>query len=108
MRIVVKNANEFPEVKEIKGTLENLQAIVGGYIQCLPVFDNVLCVCNEEGKILGLPENFMFMNDIIVGNVFFCAGAEEEFESLTDKQVHNVMLVMNTIERSRRINNRNK
>ena len=93
MKIVVKNVNENPVVKEIKGTLENLKEIVGGYIECFPVFENVLCVCNEEGKLLGLPANFRCNNDIIVGNVFFCAGGEEEFISLNEKQIDTIMRI---------------
>lgn len=103
MRIVVKKANELPEVKEIKGTLENLKEIVGGYIECINVFDNILCVCNEEGKLLGLPVNFLFMNDVIVGDVFFCAGGEEDFESLNDEQVEDIMLIMNAVEKAKRL-----
>ena len=103
MRIVIKKAGQFPEVKEIKGTLENLQEIVGGYIQCFYIYDNLICVCNEEGKLLGLPENFLFMGDFIVGDVFFCAGAEEEFVSLSDTQVQDIMKVMTAVEKARRM-----
>lgn len=97
MKIVVKNVYENPKVMEIKGTLENLKEIVGGYIKCFPVFENVLCVCNEEGKLLGLPQNFMFKgfgnDEVIAGNVFFCAGVEEEFASLTDEQIDTIMRI---------------
>lgn len=103
MRIVIKKVGQFPEVREIKGTLENLKEIVGGYIECINMFDNVLCVCNEEGKLLGLPANFLFMNDIIVGDVFFCAGGEEDFESLNDNQVQDIMMVMTAVEKARRM-----
>lgn len=98
MRIVVKKAGHNPEVKEIQGTLENLKEIVGGYIECFHIFDNILCVCNEEGKLMGLPPNFVFNGDIIVGDVFFCAGGEEDFESLNDDQVEFLMVVMNYFE----------
>lgn len=95
MRIVVKKVGQAPEVREIIGTLENIQKIVGGYIECFPVFDNVLCVCNEEGKLLGLPANFKFgsfgNDDTIVGDVFFCAVVEDEFASLSGKQVALIM-----------------
>lgn len=103
MRIVIKKAGQFPEVKEIKGTLENLKEIVGGYIECISIYDNLICVCNEEGKLLKLPPNFLFMGDIIVGDVFFCAGAEEEFISLSDNQVQDIMTVMTTVEKVRRM-----
>ncbi len=103
MRIVIKKVGQFPEVREIKGTLENIKEIVGGYIECFPVFDNVLCVCNEEGKLLKLPANFLFGGDVIVGDVFFCAGGEEDFESLKDHQVEVLMNTMTAVEKVRRM-----
>lgn len=99
MKIVVKKAGQNPEVKEIKGTLENLKELVGGYIECVDFgFNNILMICNEEGKLLGLPPNFVFRGDIIVGDVFFCSGCEEDFESLTDDQVEFLMVIMNYFE----------
>ena len=97
MKIVVKKVGQLPEVRDIPGTLENIQEIVGGYIECLPIFSNVLCVCNEEGKLLGLPVNFFFEGDFIVGDVFFCAGLEEEFGSLSDLQIEILMTALSQI-----------
>ena len=37
--------------------LEELSAIVGGYIECLNFTDGSLLVCNEEGKLMNLPYN---------------------------------------------------
>lgn len=95
MKIVVKKVGQNPEIKEIEGALENYQEIVGGYIECFPVFDNVLCVCNEEGKLNGLPVNFVFGGDIIVGDVFFVAADNEDFESLNDTQINILMIAFN-------------
>ena len=82
-------------VKEIDGSLASMQAIVGGFIQAVEPFDdpNVLLVCNEEAKLLGLPENRFLRNrngipyDIIHGTFFLAQGSGEEFCSLTDKQI---------------------
>ena len=99
MKIVVKRAGKNPEVKEIKETLENLQEIVGGYIECIDFgFSNILLVCNEEGKLLGLPANFVFRGDVIVGDVFFCSAGREDFGSLTDDQIVFLMVIMNYFE----------
>lgn len=98
MKVVIKKVGQMPEAKEIKGTLENLQEIVGGYIECVGVFDNILCVCNEEGKMLKLPPNFILNGDIIVGDVFFCAGGEEDFESLDDEQIQTIMNILYVFE----------
>ena len=69
--------------------------IVGGFIQAVEPFEdpNVLLVCNEEAKLLGLPENRFLRNrngvpyDIIHGTFFLAQGSGEEFCSLTDKQI---------------------
>lgn len=107
MRIVVKKVCQLPEVREIKGTLENLKDIVGGYIECFPMFENILCVCNEDGKLIGLPVNFLYKSDVIVGDVFFCSGGEEDFESLNDKQVDLIMQLMTAIENVRQLKRQN-
>ena len=91
MKIIVKKADQIPEVREVENELHVFQEIVGGYIECFPIFDNVLCVCNEEGKIKGLPINFVFAGDIIVGDVFFCAENEGDFESLDTYQINMLM-----------------
>lgn len=94
MKIVVKKVGYEPEVKEINNELSEFQDIVGGYIECVSLFDNVVCVCNEEGKLLRLTPNFIFNGDVIVGDVFFCAAGEEDFESLNDEQIDLVMTVL--------------
>lgn len=103
LKIVVKKAGQDPEVREIKGTLENIQEIVGGYIECFNLgFGNILCVCNEEGKLMGLKPNFIFNGDTVVGDVFFCAGGEEDFESLTDDQIEFIITMMHIFETEKR------
>ena len=95
MRILVVEPTKDPYVKEIDGSLKSMQAIVGGYIQTVEPFEdhNVLLVCNEEAKLLGLPENRFLRNrngipyDIIHGTFFLAQGNGESFCSLTDKQI---------------------
>ena len=98
MKIIVKKAGQIPEVREGENELHVFQEIVGGYIECFPIFDNVLCVCNEEGKLKGLPINFAFAGDIIVGDVFFCAENEGDFESLNAHQINILMRAFTLIE----------
>lgn len=98
MKIVVKKVGQKPEAKEINGELHEMQEIVGGYIECINIVENILCVCNEEGKLMGLTPNFAFGEDIIVGDVFFCVGGEEDFESLSDDQIEFLMVTMNLFE----------
>ena len=51
MRILVVEPERRPEVREIYGSLESMQKVVGGYIQALyPFNDSVALVVNDEGK----------------------------------------------------------
>lgn len=48
-----------PEIKEIDGTLEAMQELVGGNIETVP-YENIrgmVCVLNEKGKIDGMDPN---------------------------------------------------
>ena len=98
MRIVVKRVGQYPEMKEIPCELGVMQKIVGGYIECINITNNILCVCNEEGKLMGLEPNFIFNNDMIVGDVFFCTPGEEDFESLSVADTDWLMNVLNLME----------
>lgn len=101
MRIVVKKAGQFPEMREIPNELSELQSIVGGYIECIHISGNILCVCNEEGKLKGLAPNFIFGNDMIVGDVFFCSANGEDFDNLSAADTDWLMNVLNLMEMKR-------
>lgn len=61
-------------------SLEFMQSVVGGYIEIAHIGNDMLLVCNEEGKLIGLPFNTAAtvfcaahgFNDTIVGNVIIC------------------------------------
>lgn len=69
----------------IDGDLSSLQKTVGGYIQAIyPYEDPVAIVCNEEGKLAGLPLNRRLEDyDIIAGTFLICGLGEEDFASLS-------------------------
>ena len=95
MRVLIIEPGQKPEVREIDGTLESMQGIVGGLIQAIyPYEQPVALVANDEGKMLGLPLNRGLRDedgelyDIICGT-FFITGASansESFASLTNEQ----------------------
>ena len=91
IRCLLVKPYELPEVIEIKNTLEAKQKIVEGDIECvyLQNNDNVVLICNEEGKINGMKLNRDIGYDIIAGP-FLIVGDDYEngaFKSLTDKQI---------------------
>lgn len=87
---VVVEPGKDAEIKEIDSDLKSLQSIVGGYIEAIyPFRDDVALVCNDEGKINGLPYNrFLLDNngrayDIIAGAFIIVGLAEDTFCSLS-------------------------
>lgn len=91
LRCLLVEPYRLPEVIEINNTLEDKQKIVGGYIECayLPNDEEVVIICNEEGKINGLQLNRDIGHDIIAGP-FLIVGDDYEngnFKSLTDEQI---------------------
>lgn len=97
MKILVVEALKEPYVKEIDGSLESMQKIIGGLIEAIYPFDHpeIALICNEEGNLNRLPLNrALFDNngeiiDIIAGTFFLCSAPSESenFESLTEEQI---------------------
>jgi len=98
MRVVVKRVGCEPEVVEIEHTLKAMQAIVGGYIETV-TSPGLALVCNEEGKLKGLPNNFLLRGDIIVGDAFFVGIDPDtlDFCSLSDHAVYSIMRRFNVM-----------
>ena len=68
-----------------------MQELVGGYIETVMFTDNLIIVCNEEGRLIPLPYNMMKLY-----GTFFVAGIEgDEFRSLTDEEVMACELLIN-------------
>lgn len=90
---------ELPKEIEIDNTLEAKQKLVGGYIEqaFLPKDDSVVLICNEEGKINGLPYNRDIGHDIIAGNFIIISSDVEngEDKSLSDKQIEKYKKIFN-------------
>ena len=62
MKVLVIAPEKEPVLCDIDGSLKSMQAIVDGYIQAYyPWIDEVAIVCNDEGKINGLPLNRSLM-----------------------------------------------
>ena len=94
LRVLVVEPGQPPAVQEIDGSLESMQRLVGGYIQAVYPFDDpVALICNEEGKLLGLPMNRTLRDergvpyDIVCGTFFVAGLKEDDFASLTEQQI---------------------
>ena len=79
IRVILCRPNEMAEVIEMEDSLESMQKMVGGLIEeYMPWEDEVAIICNEEGKMMGLPLNRGIrsdegqLQDIIAGDFFIC------------------------------------
>ena len=93
IRVVLLEPGKTAKITEIGSKLEDLQAVVGGCIEAVyPFEENVCIVCNEEGKINGLPLNRAMRDDsgavydAIAGTAFLCDCSGERFGSLNEEQ----------------------
>ena len=77
-----------PAVKEIGNDLASLQVEVGGLIECISFPNGCVVVCNEEGKLDGMPPNRRLGADIICGPFFVCDTTRNgDFSSLSKSKI---------------------
>lgn len=91
IRVLVVEPEKLPYEKIIPNKLHDKQDIVGGNIEYTRVDNdpNALLICNEEGKLDGLPYNRFIGHDIIAGT-FIIVGDDPDIgedRSLSDEQV---------------------
>ena len=87
--VLLVKPNEYPQKVTIGAELKDLQEAVGGTITATyPFTDPVAIVCNDEGKLLGLPMNRALrdengeMYDAVAGDFLVVGLGEEDFASL--------------------------
>ena len=97
IRVLIVEPNKEPYQKKIEHTLKNLQNIVNGYIEILQLEHNVDIICNEEGKINGLPLNKVVDYDIIAGTFIIAGHKDSETISLSRKQIKKCLNYQNII-----------
>jgi hypothetical protein len=91
LKCLLVRPNELPVEIEIEDKLEEYQKLVGGYIETTYIqnVDDVVLICNDEGKINGMNPNRDIGHDIIFGP-FLIIGDDYEnagFKSLTENQI---------------------
>ena len=96
LRVLLVEPGKRPRTVELADTLEAMQQAVGGLIQAIYPFEELVAlVCNDEGKLLGLPLNRGLrtedgtLYDIVCGTFFLCAAPpdSDSFESLSEEQL---------------------
>ena len=86
LRVVMVEPGKPAYETEIEDTLEAEQKAVGGYIEVVPLDNERLLICNENGKLNGMQGNRRIGKDIIAGPFFIVGEDGDEFRSLTDEE----------------------
>lgn len=96
MKVLMVEPGKSPYAAEIESGLKSLQAAVGGDIQAVyPYEDPVALICNDEGKLMGLPLNRALFDDdghvydIVSGNFLIVGLGEEDFTDLSPDLMRN-------------------
>jgi len=90
LTVLIVEPNKEPYIKTIPAGLESLQREVGGLIQAVyPWEEEVALICNDEGKLLGLPLNRFLRDwrgeiyDVIAGTFLVVGLGDDDFTSLS-------------------------
>lgn len=67
--------------------LEAFQEFVGGYIETVTIENDVVVICNEEGRLKGMAPNVTIRGIDFVGPVMIVGAKGDEFASLKSSKV---------------------
>lgn len=77
--VLIKDPGKKPRHVWIQNSLKNLQATVGGYIETVTLATDCVIVCNEEGRLQGLPYNCTICGVDFVGTIILAGVQGDEF-----------------------------
>lgn len=99
IKVLVVEPQSKPYIAIIDNDLESLQAMVGGNIELVSLSDSADMICNEEGKLMNLPANRRFGNDVIAGR-FIIVGSDggEHFTSISQEDIKSYSQQFSDIE----------
>lgn len=87
MNVIIKRVGCLPQpatIPEDANVLRWLQQAVDGYIEAVTIFDKLVVICNEEGRLRGLPYNCDIFAHRFVGDLVFVGVDGEEFTDVPE------------------------
>lgn len=94
MRVIRKRPDQVPQIVDVENTLEALQFEVDGWIETVTFAEDACVICNEEGRIQGLPFNLELMGILFFGTILIVGVDGENFTDLSDAVVELMMREM--------------
>lgn len=80
--VLIKDPRGKPRHVHIENNLKNLQNTVGGRIETATLCTDCVVICNEEGRLQGLPYCCTICGMDFFGTVVICGVDGEEFADL--------------------------
>lgn len=93
LRVLLVMPGLEPREVPVEDSVEALQRLVGGTFQIIYPWDDSAClICNDEGKLNGMPPNRfvrtgLMSADIIHGPFLISGFSGDDLDSLTDEQM---------------------
>ena len=88
IRVVIKRPGEDPVTAVMENTLTAFQRAVDGYIETVSLTEDVIIVCNEEGRLRDMEPNIMGLAGPLV---FVGYDGEDGFRALSDFEIDALM-----------------
>lgn len=80
--VLIKRPGEPPRHVNVSNKLETLQKNVDGYIETVTLATDMVIICNEEGRLRGLPENCTICGVPFCGTIIIAGIDGDEFSDL--------------------------
>ena len=91
IQVLIKEPGKPAEMEPLfDNTLEAFQKAVGGYIEAVTISPNLVVICNEEGRLMGLEPNVVINGIDFVGTVIAAGVKGENFSSIKAAMVPKV------------------
>lgn len=93
--VIIKEPGQAPRLEPLfENTLEAFQEAVDGYIEAVTIAEDLVIICNEEGRLRGLPFNVNVCGVGFVGTVIAVGVKGDEFASLKSVHIPHVLRML--------------
>ena len=93
--MVTKEPGKAPVVEPLfDNDLKAFQKAVGGYIKTVTLATDLVIICNEEGRLQGLPHNTTVFGVDFCGTIIAAGVKGEEFASIKASVVPTVLRML--------------
>lgn len=80
--VLIKDPGRKPRHVWIQNSLNSLQKTVGGYIETVTLANDCVVICNEEGRLMGMPHNCTICGIDFVGTIVIAGIDGDEFSDM--------------------------